>query len=99
MSLTPADVARLAELARLRIEPEEAGRVLSRLDAVLDLVDALQAVDTAGVEPVTHVQDLFAGDALRLREDVATEPDRRADYQAGAPAVERGLYLVPRVIE
>lgn len=99
MSITLADVARLAELARLRIEPAEAEHVLARLDAVLGLVDALQAVDTTGVEPLTHVQELFAADALRLREDAVTEPDRRADYQAGAPAVERGLYLVPRVIE
>ena len=99
MSLTLADVDRLARLARLRIEPAEAERVLADLDAVLGLVGALQAADTAGAAPLTHVQELFTDAALRLRDDAVTEPDRRDAYQAGAPAVERGLYLVPKVIE
>lgn len=99
MSITFANIARLAELARMQVEPAEAERMLVRFDAVLGLIDELQAVDTTGVEPITHVQELFAHTALRLRDDAVTEPDRRTDYQAGAPAVERGLYLVPRVIE
>lgn len=59
------------------------------------LIEQLQSIDTAGVEPMTHAQDL----ALRLRPDEVTEPNRRDDYQQVAPSVEHGLYLVPRVIE
>jgi aspartyl-tRNA(Asn)/glutamyl-tRNA(Gln) amidotransferase subunit C len=62
---------------------------------VFALIEQLQSVDTAGVEPMTHAQDL----ALRLRPDEVTEPNRRDDYQQVAPSVEHGLYLVPRVIE
>lgn len=69
--------------------------MLGQLNCVLGLIEALQAVDTTGIEPMTHVGDL----SLRLRPDDVTEPDRRADYQRVAPAVDHGLYLVPRVIE
>jgi len=62
---------------------------------VFALIEQLQSVDTHGVEPMTHAQDL----ALRLRPDEVTEPNRRDDYQQVAPSVEHGLYLVPRVIE
>jgi aspartyl-tRNA(Asn)/glutamyl-tRNA(Gln) amidotransferase subunit C len=89
------DVARIADLARLELTPDEAARTLERLNRVLGLIEALQAVDTTGVEPMTHAGDLV----LRLRADEVTEPDRRDDYQRVAPAVEHGLYLVPRVIE
>jgi aspartyl-tRNA(Asn)/glutamyl-tRNA(Gln) amidotransferase subunit C len=69
--------------------------MLDRLNQVFALIETLQSVDTQGVEPMTHARDL----ALRLRPDEVTEPDRREQYQAVAPAVERGLYLVPRVLE
>lgn len=69
--------------------------MLGQLNRVLGLIEALQSVDTQGVEPMTHAGDLV----LRLRRDEVTEPDRRDDYQRGAPAVSHGLYLVPRVIE
>jgi aspartyl-tRNA(Asn)/glutamyl-tRNA(Gln) amidotransferase subunit C len=95
MSLTPSDVQRLATLARIDLDADESSRTLDQLNQVFDLIERLQSVDTTGVEPMTHARDL----ALRLRDDQVTEPDRRADYQASAPAVERGLYLVPRVIE
>ncbi|HYF59962.1 MAG TPA: Asp-tRNA(Asn)/Glu-tRNA(Gln) amidotransferase subunit GatC [Burkholderiaceae bacterium] len=95
MSLTAADVARIADLARLELTPEEAARTLDQLNRVLELVEELQAVDTTGVEPMTHAGDL----TLRLRPDEVTEPDRRDDYQRVAPSVAHGLYLVPRVIE
>ena len=88
-------MARIADLARLELTPEEAARTLERLNRVLGLIEALQAVDTTGVEPMTHAGDLV----LRLRADEVTEPDRRDDYQRVAPAVEHGLYLLPRVIE
>jgi aspartyl-tRNA(Asn)/glutamyl-tRNA(Gln) amidotransferase subunit C len=88
-------VARIADLARLELTPDEADRTLGQLNRVLELIEALQAVDTTGVAPMTHAGDL----TLRLRPDEVTEPDRRDDYQLGAPAVDHGLYLVPRVIE
>ena len=66
-----------------------------RLNRVLGLIDQLQEVDTAGIEPMSHALEVVQ----RLRPDEVTEPDRRDDYQKGAPAVEQGLYLVPKVIE
>jgi aspartyl-tRNA(Asn)/glutamyl-tRNA(Gln) amidotransferase subunit C len=89
------DVARIADLARLELTPGEADRTLAQLNRVLELIEALQAVDTTGVQPMTHAGDLV----LRLRPDEVTEPDRRDEYQRVAPAVDHGLYLVPRVIE
>ncbi|RPH64269.1 MAG: Asp-tRNA(Asn)/Glu-tRNA(Gln) amidotransferase subunit GatC [Burkholderiales bacterium] len=68
---------------------------MDQLNSVFGLIERLQAVDTRGVEPMTHPGDM----QLRLRDDVVDEPDRRDAYQAVAPSVERGLYLVPRVIE
>jgi aspartyl-tRNA(Asn)/glutamyl-tRNA(Gln) amidotransferase subunit C len=95
MSLTADDVRRIAELARLELGPEESAHMLAQLNEVFGLIEALKAVDTAGVEPMTHARDLV----LRLRDDAVTEPDRRDDYQRVAPAVDHGLYLVPKVIE
>ncbi|HUQ76847.1 MAG TPA: Asp-tRNA(Asn)/Glu-tRNA(Gln) amidotransferase subunit GatC [Burkholderiales bacterium] len=95
MSLTPDDVRRLARLARIAIEAEESHAVLAGLNRVLGLVDQMRAVDTQGVEPMAHAMDLVQ----RLRPDEAREEDQRAAYQAVAPAVEDGLYLVPKVIE
>jgi aspartyl-tRNA(Asn)/glutamyl-tRNA(Gln) amidotransferase subunit C len=95
MSLNAEAVRRLATLARLNLDPAEEARLLGELNAVLALIDRLQAVDTRNVEPLTHPQAL----ALRLREDAVSESDAREALQAGAPRVEAGLYLVPRVIE
>ncbi|MGD9943577.1 MAG: Asp-tRNA(Asn)/Glu-tRNA(Gln) amidotransferase subunit GatC [Burkholderiaceae bacterium] len=95
MSLSLSDVQRIAMLARLELDGDEAARTLEQLNAVFGLIERLQAVDTTGVEPMTHPQ----ATALRLRDDAVTEADRRADYQAVAPSVERGLYLVPKVLE
>jgi aspartyl-tRNA(Asn)/glutamyl-tRNA(Gln) amidotransferase subunit C len=95
LSLTAQEVARIADLARLALEPAEAARMLDSLNQVFGLIESLQSVDTTGVEPMTHALDL----ALRLRADEVTESDRRDDYQQVAPSVERGLYLVPKVIE
>ena len=95
MSLTPADITRLARLARLELPAGQAAPLLDQLNAVLGLIDRLQAVDTTGVAPMTHPIEM----PLRLRPDQITEPDGRERYQQGAPAVEQGLYLVPRVIE
>ncbi|HZE61230.1 MAG TPA: Asp-tRNA(Asn)/Glu-tRNA(Gln) amidotransferase subunit GatC [Burkholderiales bacterium] len=95
MSLTPDDVRRLARLARIAIEPEESGAVLDRLNRVLGLIDQMRAVDTTGIEPMSHAVEVVQ----RLRPDEARETNRRELYQSVAPAVEEGLYLVPKVIE
>ena len=95
MSLSADDVRRIARLSRLQLTEAEGQQTLAQLNAVFDLIGQLRSVDTTGVEPMTHAQDM----TLRLRADEVTETDRRADCQRSAPAVERGLYLVPRVIE
>lgn len=95
MSLNPDQVARIARLARIELSPAEATQTGERLNAILGLIEQLQAVDTSGIEPMAHA---VAG-SQRLREDTVTETDRRAAYQAVAPEVEAGLYLVPKVIE
>ena len=99
MSLAPDDVARIARLARIALAPEESAEVVSRLNRVLELVDEMRAVDTAGIEPMAHALDAYLPSGQRLRPDEVSESDRREFYQSVAPAVEKGLYLVPKVIE
>jgi len=99
MSLTPEQLQRIALLARIDVAPGEAAAVTERLNRVLGLIDQLQSVDTRGIEPMSHALDAQLSVQQRLRPDEVSEPDRRDDYQKGAPAVERGLYLVPKVIE
>ena len=95
MPLTPEEVRRIAELARIGISDAEARTIQAELNKIFELIGAMQKVDTEGIAPMTHAQ----GTALRLREDKVTEPDQRERFQAVAPQVERGLYLVPKVIE
>jgi aspartyl-tRNA(Asn)/glutamyl-tRNA(Gln) amidotransferase subunit C len=95
MSLTIADVHRIAHLARIQIDAGEAEEVRAKLDAILALINELAAVDTSGVEPMAHAQDV----TLALRDDVVTESDQSATYQRLAPFVADGLYLVPKVLE
>jgi aspartyl-tRNA(Asn)/glutamyl-tRNA(Gln) amidotransferase subunit C len=95
VTLEPSDVAKIAHLARLAIDPEDVPRYATGLGAILDLVAQMQAVDTAGVEPMSHPLHM----AQRLRPDQPTEGDQRELFQAGAPLTEQGLYLVPRVVE
>jgi aspartyl-tRNA(Asn)/glutamyl-tRNA(Gln) amidotransferase subunit C len=95
MSLSIDDVKRIAHLARIEVEPHEAEQVLGQLTGIFSLIGEMQAVDTEGVEPMAHAQDLM----LRLREDAITESDRHTAFQAIAPQVEADLYLVPKVIE
>ncbi|MCG9124799.1 Asp-tRNA(Asn)/Glu-tRNA(Gln) amidotransferase subunit GatC [Laribacter hongkongensis] len=95
MALSSDDVVKIARLARLRVSEAERGAVQGQLNGIFDLIEAMRAVDTAGVEPMAHPQDA----PLRLRADAVTETDRRSAYQAVAPQVENGLYLVPKVIE
>ncbi len=95
MSLTLEQVRRVAHLARIEVSEAEAQSTLGHLNGIFALIEAMQAVDTTGVEPMAHAQDL----AQRLREDRVTETDQRAAFQSVAPEIEGGLYLVPKVIE
>ena len=95
MKLTLDDVRRIAHLARIEIDAEAASEVHAKLTSIFAMIDELQAVDTTGVEPMSHAQDVVAP----LRDDKVTEKDCHAEYQKVAPAVEDGLYLVPRVVE
>jgi aspartyl-tRNA(Asn)/glutamyl-tRNA(Gln) amidotransferase subunit C len=100
MSINLSDVKRLASLAQLDLDEDQARKTLDKLNGIFDLVEQMRAADTAGVEPLNHPIAAYQDDiALRLRDDVVTEPDRRADYQQVAPATQDGLYLVPKVIE
>ena len=95
MTVHQDDIEKLAELARVRIPAEEAAEVTARIATILGLVDQLQSVDTAAVEPMANPLDAVQ----RLRADADTEANQREAFQAIAPAVENGLYLVPKVIE
>jgi aspartyl-tRNA(Asn)/glutamyl-tRNA(Gln) amidotransferase subunit C len=95
MALTLDDVKRIAQLARIEIAADEADEVLSRMSGIFRLIEEMQAVDTTGVKPMSHAQDVM----LRLRDDVVTETDQHAMFQSIAPQVEADLYLVPKVIE
>ena len=99
MSLNDDQIRRIARLARIDVRPDEIGAVAERLNRVLRLVDQMRAVDTTGIEPMSHALDVLLPRGQRLRGDTVTEEDRRSDYQAVAPAVEEGLYLVPKVLE
>ncbi|MCC8997937.1 MAG: Asp-tRNA(Asn)/Glu-tRNA(Gln) amidotransferase subunit GatC [Candidatus Contendobacter sp.] len=95
MSLGPAEVAKIAHLARLSIREEDAPVYARNLSAILELVAQMNAVDTTGVAPMAHPLDT----AQRSRADEVTEYNQRERFQAIAPRVEAGLYLVPKVIE
>ena len=95
MALTRDDVKRAARLARIAIDETEADEVLAQLVNIFGMIEEMRAVDVSGVEPMAHAQDLM----LRLREDAVTEADQHELFQAIAPRVENGLYLVPKVIE
>lgn len=95
MSLSLAEVRHIAHLARIGIDDSEAERMRSQLNEILALIERMQSVNTEGVEPMAHAK----GAGLRLREDVVSESDHRDAFQAIAPQVEAGLYLVPKVIE
>jgi aspartyl-tRNA(Asn)/glutamyl-tRNA(Gln) amidotransferase subunit C len=99
MSLTLQDVHQIARLARLAQTAEEAEATLVQLNDIFALIEKMQAVPTDGVEPLATPLAAIEDVALRLREDVVTEEDARDVYQALAPAVRAGLYLVPKVIE
>ena len=95
MSLSLDEVRHIAKLARLELTAGELEATQAKLNGIFSLIEEMQAVDTDGVEPMSHPQEL----AQRLRLDAVTETDRRAAFQAVAPQTEAGLYLVPKVIE
>ncbi len=95
MSLSNDQVGHIARLARIAVSASELEATRDKLNGIFDLIEQMQAVDTSGVEPMSHPQEL----ATRLRPDVVTETDRRDAFQKVAPQTEAGLYLVPKVIE
>jgi aspartyl-tRNA(Asn)/glutamyl-tRNA(Gln) amidotransferase subunit C len=102
MSLNDQDIQRIANLARLELQPDEQQRMLSKINDFFGIVEQIRAVDTTGVVPMAHPVDAMAnssGVQLRLRPDVVSEDNQRDANQRSAPAVERGLFLVPKVIE
>ena len=99
MALTFKDIERVAHLARLELRLDETEHTLNQLNGFFALVEQMDAVNTDAVEPLAHPAALLGEVALRLREDIASEPNQRELSQVSAPAVERGLYLVPKVIE
>lgn len=99
MTLTLPDIERIAHLARLELSDAQSERMLTKLNDFFSIVEAMRAVDTTAVEPLPHPMAVIEDVQLRLREDVVSEPDAREANQRSAPAVEDGLFLVPKVIE
>ena len=104
MALSIEDIKKVAHLARIEISDADANSTLTKLTGILGLIEQMQAVDTAGIEPMSHSQDL----SQRLRDDVVTKTNLRDEFQKNAPALGNGsaeqavagsLYLVPKVIE
>jgi aspartyl-tRNA(Asn)/glutamyl-tRNA(Gln) amidotransferase subunit C len=95
MSLTTEDVCKVARLARLAMNEAEIDAARSQLSGIFELIAEMQAVDTRDIAPMSHAQDV----SQRLRADVVTAKNEREAFQAIAPQVEAGLYLVPQVIE
>jgi aspartyl-tRNA(Asn)/glutamyl-tRNA(Gln) amidotransferase subunit C len=99
MSLNSQDIARIANLARLELSADESARLLTQTNDFFNIVEKMRAVNTKGVEPLAHPLDAIQSMSLRLRDDIASEPNNRDANQQTAPAVENGLFLVPKVIE
>nr|WP_315193150.1 Asp-tRNA(Asn)/Glu-tRNA(Gln) amidotransferase subunit GatC [uncultured Aquabacterium sp.] len=99
MALTPTDVSRIAQLARLELRPDEQAEMLTQLNEFFAIVEKMRAVDTSGVEPLYTPLSAIEDVTLRLREDAVTETNQREANMANAPARDEGLFLVPKVIE
>lgn len=95
MTFEPEAILNIAHLARLRLSQDEVRQYAGELSAILEFIEQMNAVDTGGVIPMAHPLDMIQP----LRADIVTEPDRRAEYQASAPLVRDGLYIVPQVID
>ena len=99
MSLNASEIQRIANLARLELTPDQSERMLTQINSFFEIVEQMRAVDTTGIEPLAHPVAAMQDITLRLRDDVVSEPNQREANQRSAPAVERGLFLVPKVIE
>ena len=104
MALSEQDILKIANLSKLEMSAAERGEMLTRLNGFFEIVEQMRAVDTTGIEPMAHPthamkEAVLDHIQLRLRPDAASEPNNREANQASAPAVERGLFLVPKVIE
>lgn len=109
MALSPQDIVKIANLSKLEMSAATGSEMLTRLNGFFELVEQMRAVDTRGIEPMAHpthaMSEAVLGQKnlqmiqLRLRDDIASEPNNREANQQSAPAVERGLFLVPKVIE
>ena len=99
MALTKDDIARIANLARLELSDSESERMLLQMNNFFGIVEKMQAVDTTGITPLSHPVAAIEDIVLRLRDDVVSEPNNREANQRSAPAVEKGYFLVPKVIE
>jgi len=100
MHLTLSDVLHIAQLSQLEVPENQLQKNLGQLNDIFSLIEKMRAIDTTGVEPLSHPIAVYYDNlSLRLREDKITETDHHAEYQKSAPAVENGLYLVPKVIE
>ena len=99
MSLTTDDITRIAKLARLSLDAPQSERLLGQMNSFFNIVEQMRAVDTSGITPLAHPVEAIGAIALRLREDVVSESNQREANQRSAPAVEQGLFLVPKVIE
>ncbi len=102
MSITPAEIDRIAHLSRLAFSPDQSERLRTQINGFFDIVERMRAVDTTGIQPLAHPVAAIQEIHLRLRDDVASEPNTlaaRAANQQSAPAVEGGLFLVPKVLE
>ncbi len=99
MKLTPDELKRIAHLARIAVSEPDVADLKSQLGGIFGLIDALQAVDTKGIEPLSHPLDVMQDMVQRLREDIVTETDQRVANMANAPAQENGLFLVPKVLD
>ena len=95
MSLTATDVKKIAHLARLNMDENDVAVYAEKLSKILEFVEQMSKADTDGIEPLAHSLDA----SQRMRPDEVTEKNHRAEFQAIAPQVEAGLYLVPKVIE
>jgi len=99
MSLSTPEIQRIAQLAKLDLNPEEGEKMRGQINAFFEIVEQIKSVDTSGITPLAHPYDVVREVQLRLRADEASEPNQRALNQQSAPSVEDGLFLVPKVIE
>ncbi len=109
MALSQQDIAKIANLSKLEMSAAAGDEMLTRLNGFFEIVEQMRAVDTKGIEPMAHPTHAMSEAVLnqknlqmiqlRLRDDIASEPSNREANQQSAPAVERGLFLVPKVIE